>query len=351
MSQQKKKIIKDESNQSTLENFIITKELSTPITHRPRSRSVKRKTPPSPLSSSKDIRIEKKRIFSPCESSSRMASSLDRKYPKGDDLTLEAVKDLLRPLNKRLNELLSSQNEMKETIGEATTLREENEKLKQRVAKAEIINDQLTQRIVRLENKMLESSVILTGIREGLWEMDDVRKEKIYEVISETVLGHTLEERLNTARVMYIKNSRRIGRYRQMYNRPIVVEFMYKEDADSLLNNRRYWTQRIYIDKEYSKETEDNRKILCPNLKAARRLPKYHKKCRLEGDILMINGSNYTVDMLGKLPQDLHGENIKTYVVPQTISAMAFLARCIHSVTFIKPNSNSRVMNIIVLNR
>ena len=68
-----------------------------------------------------------------------MASSLDRKYPKGDDLTLEAVKDLLRPLNERLNELLSSQNEMKETIGEATTLREENEKLKQRVAKAEII--------------------------------------------------------------------------------------------------------------------------------------------------------------------------------------------------------------------
>ena len=117
---------------------------------------------------------------------------------------------------------------------------------------------------------MLESSVILTGIREGLLEMDDVRKEKIYEVISERVLGHTLEERLNTARVMYIKNSRRIGRYRQMYNRPIVVEFMYKEDADCLLNNRRYLTQGIYIDKEYSKETEDNRKILCPNLKAAR---------------------------------------------------------------------------------
>ena len=34
----------------------------------------------------------------------------------------------------------------------------------------------------------------------------------------------------------------------------------------------------------------------------------------------MINGSNYTVDMLSKLPQDLHGENIKTCSTTDNIS-------------------------------
>ena len=87
---------------------------------------------------------------------------------------------------------------------------------------------------------MMESCIILTGIKEDAWETDEVRREKKFGVLSNTVLGTTYEDRLDTAKIMYIKNSSRIGRYRRMYNRPISVEFLYKEDEDYLLNNRSY---------------------------------------------------------------------------------------------------------------
>ena len=81
-------------------------------------------------------------------------------------------------------------------------------------------------------------------------------------VISNTVLGRTFEDRLHTARIMYIKNCRRLGRYRKMFNRPKAVEFLYKEDGDYILNNQTYLPQGAYVDRQYSKETEEQRKQL-----------------------------------------------------------------------------------------
>ena len=46
-----------------------------------------------------------------------------------------------------------------------------------------------------------------------------------------------------------------------MYNRPILVEFASKEDAEYLLTNRTYLPRGIFIDREYSKETEAKRKF------------------------------------------------------------------------------------------
>ena len=61
----------------------------------------------------------------------------------GTPLTLEAVQNLLKPLNDRINEVLNHQKEMKNTIGGAAKLKEENEKLKQRVAMVEETNVKL----------------------------------------------------------------------------------------------------------------------------------------------------------------------------------------------------------------
>ena len=48
---------------------------------------------------------------------------------------------------------------------------------------------------------------------------------------------------------MQIRSTRCLGKYRQMYNRPVLVEFMVKEDADYLLNNRSYLPNSVYIDR------------------------------------------------------------------------------------------------------
>ena len=95
-----------------------------------------------------------------------------------------------------------------------------------------------------------------------------------------------------------------------MYNRPILVEFASKEDVDYLLTNRTYLPKGIYIVREYSKETEEKRKILRPYFRAARKLPWYRGICELDREKLIINGTSYTVDDLHKLLPDLHGEYI-----------------------------------------
>ena len=43
---------------------------------------------------------------------------------------------------------------------------------------------------------------------------------------------------------------------------------------------------------------------------SSQKLPKYHRKCRLSGDTLVIKGVSYTTSDLHKLPEELNGENI-----------------------------------------
>ena len=59
------------------------------------------------------------------------------------------------------------------------------------------------------------------------------------------------------------------------------------------------------MDKEYSKATEHERRLLRPIIKAARRLENYKGLCRLDGSQLVIDGKRYNRDNLHTLPDDL----------------------------------------------
>ena len=59
------------------------------------------------------------------------------------------------------------------------------------------------------------------------------------------------------------------------------------------------------MDKEYSKATEHERRLLFPIIKAARRLKHYKGLCRLDGPQLVIDGKCYNRDNLHTLPEDL----------------------------------------------
>ena len=54
------------------------------------------------------------------------------------------------------------------------------------------------------------------------------------------------------------------------------------------LKNRKKLPRGIYIDKEYSKATEKERRLLRPVIKAARRIDKYKGACHLDGPQLVI---------------------------------------------------------------
>ena len=59
--------------------------------------------------------------------------------------------------------------------------------------------------------------------------------------------------------------------------------------------------------------------MLRPILKAARQIPAYQRRCRLEADELIIQGKHYTVDKLNKLPSELNVFNLTSRSNENTI--------------------------------
>ena len=316
MSHYKSKL-KDVADQPSIRNFC-----KTPEQQHLTSENIKKRTPPE----MEDKRTNKRLIQSPDNTQTPINDAVDQDASdvSGDKKELspeanaikEAVQQvlevLLLPLKKDIKDMLSAQKEFKEDLFNYRKVNEANKELEQRVAKVEAQNKALTNRICDLENKMLDCNIILHGVTESAWETEEMRQEKVYDIISDTIIGRSYETKLEIAKTMGIRSTRRIGPYRSMRTRPLVVEFLHKSDANYVIQNRRYLCKGIGVDKEYCKETEENRRILRPYLRAARRLPKYHRKCKLEGDTLVIRGISYNKDTLNQLPDDLNGFHISS---------------------------------------
>ena len=63
----------------------------------------------------------------------------------------------------------------------------------------------------------------------------------------------------------------------------------------------------MYIDRQYTEEVENQRKLLRPILKLARGIENYQGKCKLEDNYLVIHGKKYGTRDLHKHPNDLSG--------------------------------------------
>ena len=63
----------------------------------------------------------------------------------------------------------------------------------------------------------------------------------------------------------------------------------------------------MYVDKQYSKDTERECRKLCPILCAARKSENYKGKCQMDGATLVIKGRNYTSANLHQLPLEING--------------------------------------------
>ena len=75
----------------------------------------------------------------------------------------------------------------------------------------------------------------------------------------------------------------------------------------------------IYVDRKFCHATEKDRRMLRPFLKAAKNLPEYKKKCRLEGNSLMLDGKRYNKENLHQLPKKLDPMNVTTKSTDEAI--------------------------------
>ena len=220
------------------------------------------------------------------------------------------MKKELRTVKSDLKSLSASQKSTELRITEFATIKEENVRLRAECEKVLQENKHLKKRITNIENSLLDNNIILHGIHEDAWELDSNRMEKVINVISYTIDEETEEEQLEVARKIRIKSTKRMGMYSSKRSRPISITFERYCDAEYVLVNRRHLPRGIFADKEYNEETENNRRLLRPIYRAAKKSPSYAGKCRLDGDTLIIKGLSYTVDDLHRLPEDLNGFHV-----------------------------------------
>ena len=83
------------------------------------------------------------------------------------------------------------------------------------------------------------------------------------------------------------------------------VKFTNKTDVSCLFKNQKKLPDGVYIDREYSKATEKECRILRPIVKAARKIEEYKGKCWLEGPYLKLDGKCYHRQNVYTLPEKL----------------------------------------------
>ena len=168
----------------------------------------------------------------------------------------------------------------------------------------------LENRISTLEDQLLEKNVIFQGVEEE--EFDDIQdiKTKIISAIASVSTRDTPEERKETAKKMPIDSVERLGKYNPSQNRPVKVKFANKMDVDNLFKNRKKLPDGVYIDREYSRATEKECRLLQLVLKAARKIEEYKGKCRLEGPYLKLDGKKYHRYNIHTLPAQLGSSEV-----------------------------------------
>ena len=208
--------------------------------------------------------------------------------------------DLLAPIKQEIKELKDDQKILFE--GETNINKSRIEK---KFVQNEERQKKLETRISLLEDQLLEKNVIFQGIREEEYEDKSDIKTQIVKAIASTMEGEDFDVKKALAGQTSIDSVERVGKYNPLRTRPVKVKFREKKDVDHLFKNRKNLPRGVFIDKEYSRSTEKERRLLRPVLNAARRLGKYKGRCRLEGPHLVVDGKHYHRQNLHTLPEDL----------------------------------------------
>ena len=263
--------------------------------------------------SSREESAEKQPAKKPTMSTSPVP---DNKTDKPEELKPE-LKELKRQLFVGFEQLISSQIEpLKEDIRQlkADRLLESNTVEGYIIAKRFQRNDEkqkkIEERLSVIEDQLLEKNVIFQGLYETEYEEPHDVKGYLIRAMAHTMPGEDMEEKKTQAKCTSIDQVERIGRYNPLRSRPVKVKFTNKQDVEQVLKNRRKLPEGVYVEREYSKTTERECTMLRPVLKAARKMDKYYKKCRMEGAHVVLDGMHFYRENIHTLPPELAADKV-----------------------------------------
>ena len=210
----------------------------------------------------------------------------------------EGFEQMIEPLKRDIEDLKTDRDNRNAALNVETLSR----KLKNNDER----HRKLESRLCQIEDQLLERNLIFQGIVETEFEDRSDIKVQVIKAIAPTMDGEDEEEQKKNAGNSSIETVEWLGKYNPQGTWPVKVKFGNKSDVDHLLKNKKKLPKDVYIDKEYSKATEKERRLLRPILKAARKIGKYKIKCRMEGSHIMIDGKHYHRYNVHTLPGELN---------------------------------------------
>ena len=174
-------------------------------------------------------------------------------------------------LRNDISTLIKNSEILQEQQSQIESLKRENCEMQLICTKLETDQHRLRNKLSKIENELLESTAIIHGVHEDSWEEGSTRYNMVVDVLAYTMMGSNHHEQMSAARKILIKKTSRIGKYNPYKGRPILVIFVYNEDCEHLLANKKYLPKGVFADKQYCEEIENTRRILRPVIRKARR--------------------------------------------------------------------------------
>ena len=215
-------------------------------------------------------------------------------------------------MNQAVTRLIESNQAFLEQKNTIDVLQTENKILSTRVHRLENEQSRLKSKISQIENKTLECNIIIKGIPETIGETEQDLINAVHWEVSNTIIGNSERNRYEQARKMEIRKCKRIGKFNQDRSRPLSVEFLSRQDCTYILTNRSWLREGVYVEQEYSLETERKRKLLRPIVRASKYITGLKGKVHLKDDTVVVRGKPFTTKTLHKLPEELNVFNISS---------------------------------------
>lgn len=137
-----------------------------------------------------------------------------------------------------------------------------------------------------LEKQIRRKNLIIKGIVDEEKEEELITKEKVEAVLSK--MGIKIEIESETEEI------RRIGKYIEGRARPVIIKLMkFNKKIEILKNSNNLKGTEIWIDEDYPKEVQEERRQLIPIMKTAR---EQGQKAQLRYNKLIINNELYKKD-------------------------------------------------------
>ena len=298
----------------------------------PRRKS-KERSPQEPINPQKKINMgdnteEKLRLERQLdEEEEEEIKSLSLELAKVTKILLRRNEHKFAAVQNDITSLLENVELLQKQQDQIESLKKENGEIQLRCDKIEMDHAKLKKKLSRIENELLESTAIIHGVHEDKWEEGTTRYNMVVDVLAHTMYGTNHHEQITAARKIVIKKTSHLGKFNPNQGRPISVTFIYNEDCEHLLANKKHLPKGVYADKQYSEDIENTRRILRPVIRKARK-GKYKGLCRMEKDQVVIEGRRYGIKNLHQLPNDISTFKCMKSIIALLICNLFPLSSC-----------------------